>query len=159
MEIKSEIFNKTYVKNTLSAAAIVFFGMVLINMTFIFYAAVINLILLIFPNNFSMTRGWLMPLLVSSVTLVILTGSFFILRSKISTIYKAIYSTVPLIITYVVLGISFYRWPVIAYSAGGFIFLAVIVYLYLTKKPWLYYFTVIFWSAALLIFNLLGGEI
>ncbi len=85
--------------------------------------------------------------------------SWFIFRSKLATLYKAIYTTVPVATVLAFIGIYFDRSPVLIYSLGALFSLGVLAYLFLTKKSWLYYFSVIFISIALLLVILLGVEI
>ncbi len=50
-------------------------------------------------------------------------------------------------------------WTVLGYSLGVLFSLGVLAYLFLTKKPWLYCFSVIFISITLLVIGLLGVDI
>jgi len=85
--------------------------------------------------------------------------SWLVFRSKLGVLYKAIYMTVPLAVIFVTLGILLYRWPVVAYSLGSLFAIGVLYYFYHTKKPWLYYYTLILVGLAMLMVGLLGIEI
>ncbi|PIV10883.1 hypothetical protein CO007_00335 [Candidatus Roizmanbacteria bacterium CG_4_8_14_3_um_filter_36_10] len=106
-------------------------------------------------RNFS----WLPPLMHGLFVIVIGIISLFVFRSKLKTLLKSIYMTVPLAVVFVSLGMFFYRWPIIAYLLGGLTTFGLLYYFYHTKKPWLYYYTLILVSLTLSIFSLMGGEI
>jgi hypothetical protein len=106
-----------------------------------------------------MAWHWFPP--AKHVMFVVIIGliSWPILRSKLGTLYKAIYLTVPLAVILVTIGMFLYRWPVVVYLVGGFITIGILYYLYRTRQPWLYYYTVVLVALTLMIFTLLGGEI
>jgi len=85
--------------------------------------------------------------------------SWFVFRSKLGVLYKAIFMTVPLAVVFATLGIFLYRWPIAAYSLGGLFAIGVLYYFYRTKQPWLYYYTVILIGITMLLVGLLGVEI
>ncbi len=93
----------------------------------------------------------------SVVVLAVL--SWFIFRSKLATLYKAIYTTVPVATVLAFIAIDFERRPVLVYSLGALFSLGVLAYLFLTKKSWLYYFSVVLISITLLVVGVLGVEI
>ena len=85
--------------------------------------------------------------------------SWFVFRSKVVTLFKAIYTTVPVATVLAFIGIYFERQPVLIYSLGALFSLGILSYLFITKKSWLYYFSVIFISITLLVIGLLGVDI
>ncbi|MFA6410045.1 MAG: hypothetical protein WCW26_00505 [Candidatus Buchananbacteria bacterium] len=151
------------VKNVLSAAAVPIFGFILLNFTFIFNAIFQGIIRGLFrlfaPLEPNMDIYWFPPSTRILFAAIILLISWFIFRSKLKVIYKAIYLVVPITVILVTAGIFLYHWPIISYSFGGLFCAGILYYLYRTKQSWLYYYTVLLVGLVLLIFNLLGGEI
>ena len=155
------MFRNPIVKNILSALAVACFGFVLLNLTFILNFLVVKFIGLFVSDEFMSThQGQWFPMM-RHVLFLIIIGliSWPVFRSKLGTLYKAIFMTVPLAVTFVTIGIFLYQWPVVPYLVGGLFTIAVLFFLYRTKQPWLYYYTIILVSLSLAIFTLLGGEI
>jgi len=150
-----------YVKNILSALAVAGFGFVLLGLTFLFNFLVFELIGLFVSEEFIATHQWQWFPITRHASFLVIIGliSWPILRSKLGTLYKAIYMTVPLAVIFVTIGILLYNWPIVPYLVGGLFTVGVLFYLYRTKQPWLYYYTVILVALSLMIFTLLGGEI
>lgn len=151
------------VKNILSALAVAIFGFILLNITFLFDAGFqkfIDAIIGFFtPVDVNMAWNWYPPLKHGLFVILIVLISWFIFKTKLGMLYKAIYMSVPVAVVLATIGIFFYQWPIIPFLLGAFFCIGVIYYLYRTKQPWLYYFTVIFWAIVLAIFTLSGGEI
>ncbi len=152
------LFKNPLVKNILSAVAVAVVGFVLLNLTFLFYVFLQNLIQEIFGYDISFQPKlpWLAPLL---FLLIIGLISWLVFRSKLNAFWKASVAIIPLAVILVFIGIRWYIWPVIAYSFGGLLSLGVLYYLWRAKKSWLYFYVVILVSAALAISSLLGMEI
>lgn len=150
-------------KNILSVLAVAVFGLILLNLTFIFdalYQGVIRGIVQLFiPLTPDTNIFWLPGLFHGSFVVVIGIISLFVFKSKLKVLYKAIYMTVPVAVVLATVGIFFYQWPIIPYLLGTLIVIGTLYYFYRTKQPWLYYYTVILVSLALAIFSLSGGEI
>lgn len=153
------MFKNSYLKNVLTVLLVAFAGFILLNLTFLLYALSVTLADRFLPVDFGATHRWFGPLTLSIFIVIIALISWLVLKSKLNKIYKATYLTVPLAVVFMVIGIILYRWPVFAYGINALIFGAVLVYLYKTKKPWLYYYTVILIALVLLIFTLSGGQI
>jgi hypothetical protein len=85
--------------------------------------------------------------------------SWFVFRSKIAMLYKAIYTTWPVATVLAFVGIYFEHSPVLIYSLCALFTLGVLAYLFFTKKSRFYYVSVIPVSIALLLVKLLGVEI
>lgn len=157
------MFKKPWVKNVLSALAVAFFGFILLNLTFLldflFQSVVDRIVRFFTPDDFNMAWRWFPP--AKHVMFVVIIGliSWPILRSKLGTLYKAIYLTVPLAVILVTVGIFLYSWPIVSYLVGGLITIGILYYLYRTRQPWLYYYSVVLVALTLMIFTLLGGEI
>jgi hypothetical protein len=160
---KNKIVKNQAVKNILLALVVIVFGFILFNVTFVF-DAIYQGILMWFVGLFinigpDMTLYWLPPLFHSSFVVVIGIISWFIFNSRLKTIYKAIYMTVPLAVVFVTLGIFLSQWLVLSYIAGVIFGICVLYYLYRTQQPWIYYFSLIFVSIVMLIVAIFGIEI
>ena len=158
-----KLLKNPLVKNILSAVAVAVFGFILLNLTFIFdaiYQTPIRLLVRLFiPLEPDSDLYWFPPLMHGSFVVVIGLISWFVFRSKLRILYKAIYMTVPVAVVLVTTGIFLYQWPIVSYSVGSLLCVGTLYYFYRTKQPWLYYYTVILVGLTLAIFTLLGGEI
>ena len=152
-----------FVKNILSAIAVAGFGFILLNLAFIFDAVLHNLVSgligLFIKVNPPMDFPWFPPVMHMVFVIIIALISWFIFKSKLKVLYKAIYMTVPAAVVLVTMGMFLYQWPLVAYSLGGLSAIGVLYAFYRTKQPWLYYYTVILVGLVLAIFSLSGGEI
>jgi len=161
--IMKKLFKNKLEKKILSALAVVIFGFILLNLTFLFdflfQSLVIGFIKLFTPVDFNMTYNWFPPAMHGLFVVIIVLISWLVFRSKLKVLYKAIYMTVPLAVVFVTLGIFLYRWPVATYSLGSLFGIGVLYYFYHTKKPWLYYYTLILVGIVMLIVGLLDIEI
>lgn len=147
------MLKKQYFKNILSALAVIVFGFILLNLTFILDAAFQSLLNLFIPMNKDMTMRWYL------FAVLIYLLSWFIFKSKIGAIYKAIFSVVPVAVTFVTVGMFLYQWPVVSYTLSALIYSGIFFYLYKAKKPWIYYFSVSLIAVVLLITGIMGMEI
>lgn len=158
-----KFFQIPIIKNILSALAIAFFGLILLNLTFIFdalYQGIIRGIVNLFiPFNPESRLYWLPFLFHGSFVIIIGLISWPIFKSKMRVLFKAIYLTVPVAVVLVTLGMFLNRWPIILYPLGSLLCIATLYLFYRAKQSWLYYYTVILVSLTLTIFTLLGGEI
>lgn len=91
--------------------------------------------------------------------MIIALISWFVFKSKLKELHKAIYSTVPTAVILVTGGMFLYRWPIISYIVGVLIYGIIIFYLYKTKKSWLFYYAVTWVALVLLIMGILGIDI
>ncbi|MFH1249092.1 MAG: hypothetical protein V1660_02980 [archaeon] len=161
---KNKFVKNKLARNILSALAVAFFGFILLIVTFLFdavFQGIIRRLIMpfILPESLEGPNFFLPGLFHGSFVVLILLISIPIFRSKLRVLYKAIYMTVPLAVVLATIGIFFYQWFVIPYLLGALICLGLLYYFYRTKKPWLYYYTVILVSLILGIFTLTGGEI
>jgi hypothetical protein len=85
--------------------------------------------------------------------------SWPIFRSKLRVFFKAAYMTVPLAVVFATLGMFLFPWPPAAYIVGSLFSMSVLYYLYRTKQPWLYYYTLVLVSLTMLLVGLSGVEI
>ena len=147
------------ISNVVSAVAVAGFGLILLNLTFLFDYALHRLVTgaigLFAPADLERTYGLRHALFVAVIGLI----SWPIFRSRLGPLYKAIYMTVPSAVVFVTLGMLLYRWPIAAYSLGTLVGAGVLYCFYRTKQPWLYYYAVILVGLALAAFSLRGGEI
>jgi len=144
-------------KNILQALVIAAISVVLLNLTFLFYAIFQNAI-----SRLILGDPFWPPLPLVHILFLVVIGaiSWVVFDSKLfNTFWKAAYTSVPLAVALVFIGIIFYRLSVMAYLLGALVSLGVLYYLWRAKKSWFYFYTVILVSLALGIFTLLGGEI
>jgi len=147
------------VKNILSALAVAVFGFVLLNLTFLLNFLLFQFINLFVSDASMPAYQWFPPVRHALFVAIIILISWPIFRSKLGTLYKAIYLTVPLAVMLVSIGIFLYPLPVVPYLVSGLFTAGVLFYLYRTRQPWLYYYTVLLVALTLMVFTLLGGEI
>ena len=148
-----------YMKNSLYALAVVFFGFNLLVLAFVLNWFTTAFIGLFFPPGFPAAHPWFAQLALVIYLIIIAYISWLIFRSKLEEIFKGIYSTVPSAVVFAVTWLLLSRWPVLAYSVCALILLTIIYYLYRTKKSWRYYYPVILVAIVLLVMNILGIEI
>lgn len=150
---------KQWQKNVLSAVVIAAAGYVLFLAAFLLAAVVMKVysgIVVMFAGESGTAQSiqiyWHYVYLA-----VVLILSWFILRLKISDLFKAAYLTMPLMVAFVEIGIHLYQQPqwvtagICATIAG-----AVLFYIYKKKLSWLYYFST-FYVAATALYVLLSG--
>jgi len=159
----NKVLKNPVVKNILSALAVAVFGFILLNLTFLFDALFQGVIRgmfgLFIPLGPDTNLYWFPPLMHGLFVAVILLISWFVFRSKLGVLYKAIYMTVPVAVVLATVGIFLYQWPILGYSVGSLLCIGALYYLYRTKQPWLYYYAVVLVGLAMAIFSLVGGEI
>ena len=158
-----KLLKNPLVKNILSAVAVAIFGFILLNLTFLFdfiyQSAIRGLVGLFIPLGPDTNLYWFPPLMHGSFVVVIGLISWFVFRSKLGVLYKAIYMTVPVAVVLATLGIFLYSWPIVLYSVGSLFCIGTLYYFYRTKQPWLYYYTVVLVGLIMGSYTLLGGEI
>jgi hypothetical protein len=143
----NNIFKNIIVKNVLSGVAVAFFGSILLNVAFMLdflFQTLMDLILkLITPVNLNMATSWYPPIKHFMFVAIIGFVSWFIFRSKLNMLIKAIYLTVPLAVVYITIGMFLYRFPIISISLSGFFSICLFWYFYKTKKHWLYFYALV----------------
>ncbi|MFH1134387.1 MAG: hypothetical protein V1735_07930 [Nanoarchaeota archaeon] len=154
---------KPLVKNILSALAVAVFGFILLNITFLFdflfQSAIRGVIMFFIPLGPETESRGLSMLFHASFAVFICLISWFVLRTKMRTLFKAIFMTVPVATVLVTMGMFLYPWPFVLFPAGGLLCLATLYIFYRTRQPWLYSFAVILVGLVLMIFTMTGGEI
>lgn len=147
-------------KTALTVVAVPVFGFILLNLTFILDAGYQFLINRFFPHNYDMEISWFPPAKHASFVVIILVISFFVFRAKkLKDIYKAIYACVPTAVTLVTVGMFLNHWQILVYIVSAVIYAAIILFLFLKKKPWVYWYSVTLTAAVLLIMAVTGVEI
>ncbi len=146
---------KIIFKNIIPLIAVPIFGFVLLNITFLFYAifqgSLRRLIMIFIDFSQETNLFWIPAAMRLLFVIVILIISFFVLRTKMKPILKAIFLTAPTATILVIIGIFFYQQPVIVYILGFLFVFSVLYYFYKTKQPRLYYYSVILVSLFLAI--------
>jgi len=154
--------NKIF-KNIFSALAVAVFGFILLNIAFLFdslYQGLVRGFIGIFmPLNPDMDLYWFPPLMHFSFVIIIGLISWFVFKSKIKSIYKAIFMTVPLAVVFATIGMFLHSLTLAVYLLGILFALCVLYYLYRTKQPWIYYYTLILISLLMFLVILFGVEI
>ena len=157
---KWNLFKRPYVKNILSALAVAAGGFVLLNLTFLFNFLVFQVIDFFIPRNPEFGPPQYFPLARHALFLIIIALiSWAVFRTRLRPLLKAIFMTVPTAVVLVTIGIMLYPSPVLPYLVGAVLTISVLFYFYRTKRPWLYYYSVVLVALALMVFTLMGGEI
>lgn len=133
---------KGWQKNALSVFVIVIGGFILFNVAFILAALVINGLMSIMgipenaaPPELSKIIYLILILLISSV----------VFKSKLNTLVKATFLTMPLMVTLVMIGILLYEQSkMLNVVIGTAIICLVLLYLRKKKLSWQYYFAVFY---------------
>ena len=151
------------VKNIFSALAVAVFGFILLNIAFLFdalYQGIVRAFIGLFVSfGLNMDLYWFPPLMHISFVVIIGLISWFIFKSKLKLIYKAIFMTVPLAVVFATIGMFLYKWIWAVYLLGILFGAGVLYYLYRTKQPWIYYYTLILISLLMFLVILFGVEI
>lgn len=161
--LNKKIIENNAIKNILFGLFIAVFGFLLLNITFIidaiYQGLVRRIVGLIIPFNPDSKLYWFPLLMHGSFFVIIGIVSWFVFKSKLKDIYKATYMIVPLAAVYVTIGMFLNKWPIAIYSIGILFGISVLYYLYRTKMPWLYYYTLILISLLMFIVQILGIDI
>ncbi len=148
---------KLWQKNILSMLIIIGVGFVLFNVAFIlayFVMKAYDMVIMTFVDNYAIRFSWHYLYLI-----LVLLLSWFVFRRRLEDLVKATFSTMPLIVVLSEVGIQFYQWPILVWVFGAAIVGAVLLYLYKTKRSWLYYFAVIYVVVVEIFIMLSGKEI
>lgn len=152
---------KTWQKNILSAVVIAVGGFVLFNLAFILLAVTMQVFRMATRSFGGNNDFAINPMLLRYVfAIILLLVSWLILRSKLGTLVKATYLTMPLMVLLILEGILLYEQPKwVPVCVGAVIVGAVIFYLYKRKLTWQYYFAAIYTGALALYVMLAGVDI
>lgn len=126
-------------------------GLVLFGLTFMADFAFQSLLRIVFK------AGGPLHVLFALLTLV---ASYYVLKAdKLPDLLKAVYFTVPAIVSLITVYISLYQWPVMAYVSMAVVAALLILYLYRTRRSWIFYYALGFVGVVLLVVQLTGMEI
>jgi len=149
---------KIWQKNILSMLVIVGIGFVLFNVAF-FIAYLVSeaydIIIMPFADRFSIASAIHFSWHYLYIFIVLML-SWFVFRTRLNDLAKASFSTMPMVVVLAEVGVQFYRFPFLVWVIGVVFVCAVILFLYNTKRSWLYYFATIF-VVAVVIFAMLSG--
>jgi len=129
---------KPLAKNILSTLAVVIFGFILLNLTFLFdflfQSSIIGFIKLFTPVDLMGNFHWFPPVMHILFMIVIGLISWFVFKSKLGALYKAIFMTVPLAVVFVTMGMFLGQWPTVVYSIGGLLFIGILFYFFAPRN-------------------------
>lgn len=92
--------------------------------------------------------------------LILLVASWLIFRSKFSDLIKATFLNAPLMVLFVIIGLSLYERPQwLILGIGAAIALVVLLYMYIKKLSWMYFFATLFTTGVAAYVVLAGVEI
>ncbi|MHB8963106.1 MAG: hypothetical protein ACYC5K_08130 [Saccharofermentanales bacterium] len=74
--------------------------------------------------------------------LIMVLSYWFVSRSKMKDLIKAIAATVPTGSLILAAGIGLYQWPAAAWAAKLLVLALIVLYLYKSKKQWIYFYAV-----------------
>jgi hypothetical protein len=158
MEEEFNMKLKCWQKNILSMLIIIGVGFILFNVAFLlayFVNTAYNTVIMQFIDKAGNARlihfSWHYVYLI-----LILLLSWFVLTRRLNDLVKATFSTMPLIVVLTEVGVQFYHWPVLVWVIGAVIVSSVLLYLYKTKRSWLYYFAT-FYVVAVEVFVMISG--
>ena len=149
---------KTWQKNVLSAILIAASGFILFNIAFMLAAGTIwtcNWIVSLFTGKMDMAVNSIYGALV--FVLIMLVASWFIFKSKLKPIFKAIYLPMPLMVVLIFIGVLLFHLPQwVPISIGAVIIASILFFLYKKKLSWLYYFATLY-TGAMALYVVIGG--
>lgn len=147
-------------KTALTVVAIPVLSYILLGLAFLVDAVFQNLINRFFLPSYDVDVKWFPPSKHILFLVLILIISIFILRAKkFKDFYKAVYSSVPTGVLFATVGLSLYRWAAVQYSVCVLIYAFIILYLFKTKRSWMYFYAVSAVALTLLLMNIFGVEI
>ena len=147
-------------KNILSAVAVAAGGFILLNLTFLLDFLFQSALRAVFkPDTLDSGPGVNVPWLHVLFLLLIGLISWPVYSSKIPVLLKATYTIVPIAVLLATGGILLNQWPAAVWIAGALIIIAILIWLYVKKQHWLYFYAVALTAVVLTLFFALGGEI
>ena len=160
---KNSLSRKQVVSELLSAVLVAVLGFVLLNLTFLVYAAFQNTIFsIIYGTNRDQMQEFAKfdPMYLRWIFLAVMAVAFWLVyRSKLHVVLKAAFLMVPFATLLVLIGIQFYLVPVAVYAIGAIAGAILLLFLYRRKEHWLYAFSALLVMVTLLIMGLLGVDI
>lgn len=154
--------NKT-VKKILSALLVTVFGYIVINLTylidFIFQTFLDDAVGLFTKAEVNLVWHWYPIAKDLLFLLIVALVSRSVFQSKMKTLYKNIYLTLPLSVIYTTINIFFFRWPIAVYLAEAYFFFGFLYVFKRLKLSWLYFYTLYFFSLLILVLNMMRWQI
>jgi hypothetical protein len=148
------------VRNVLTAIAATAAGFVLLNLAFmadaLFQHVMDETVRIAAP---ALRWNWLPAAKHGMFAVLILLVSLLVLRSKLNVFIKATFMILPLATVYVTIGMLLSSRPIIAWLLGALTGVGVLICLCRTKKPWLYFYTLILISVAMLLVSIFDVQI
>jgi hypothetical protein len=158
-----KFLKKPQVQNILSALAVAFFGSILLNLIFIldwaYQSAITSIVKIFTPLNPNMDWYWYPPVMHFSFIIILGFTSWFVFKSKLKVLFKAIFMLIPVTAVMVTIGMFTYQWPIIGFSISILLYTGILYYLYRSKQHWLYYYAVILVGIVMAISVITGSEI
>lgn len=152
---------KIWQKNSLSASIIAVGGIALYFLMFLLLALTTqlgNALVRVISGEDNIAIN--MTLWRYAFFLILLVASWLIFRSKLSDLIKATFMNAPLMVLYVMIGILLYeRTQWIVLGIGAVIALVIILFLYIKKLSWMYFFATLFTTGVAAYIVLAGVEI
>jgi hypothetical protein len=152
---------KTWQKNVLSAVVIVAGGFLLWNIAFLMAYGVMfigNTILTSISGTDTAVNEMIWKYIF--VVLILLISLAVFLPKKIPALIKATYLTMPLMVVLIVGGIRFFEYTKwVPISIGAAIIAGVVLFVYMKKLSWLYYFATAYTGIVALIIVLFDIQI
>ncbi len=152
---------KLWQKNILSALVIMVGGFILFNVAFML-AFLVNTAYGFAIRSFvdgTENANFVHSLWHYIFIIIVLVISWFVLRSKLNDLAKATYLTMPVAVVLTEVGLQLFEMQALVWVVGAAIVLAVLFYLYKTKRSWMYYFATLYAAAVMAIVVLAGIEI
>ncbi len=146
-------------KNALLVLAVLVSVPIMLTLLFLFYALIFNFFNIIFPVKPGVGPNPYFFLRPVTLFVILAIVAWFLFRSNIATLVKAIYVTLPVAAVLAFTGIYFDGHPAIIYPMGAVFVIGVLAYLFFTRKSWLYYFSVIPVAITMFLVQILGVEI
>lgn len=135
-------------------------GLILLNLAFLLTAVIrFTMVRLININDSnSLSR---IPFAMHIGTAVILLAFSYLVLTKVefNDLYRATFSIVPIAVLLVYTGMFLFEWPIAVYAVSVAIVASILIYLYKTKRPWMYYYALFLISSALLYMQITGIDI
>ncbi len=135
-------------------------GYVLLLIAFLLTAIIRMGLARLFFMGDSEPAAWMPRFFHIGTALLFLLLSFLVLRMKnLKPLYKATFSVVPTAVLLVYTGMFLYNWPTVVYIISGLIVISILLYLYKTKRSWMFYYAIGLVSITLLYMQINGIDI
>lgn len=134
-------------------------GFVLINLAFVAYALFAASIEWLMPSGFVDRHEWFPPFRLAIFATLVGAATWFVMKSTLPVIVKAIFMAVPLATVYAAIGLSLYEWPVAVFGIGVAFGVVVLIALRRSRQHWLLVYALAWTSVAMLAVVVTGTEV